>query len=214
MKNWPVETIPLPININKWCQIEKKISREEFKFSDTSKLIMFGAVGGKRDIRKGFKLLELALKNLKKLNSADDINVIIFGGNKSDTYPEINFKIYHFNNINNDEILKKLYSSADVMVVPSRMEAFGQTALESLACGTPVVAFKNTGLSDIVSHKKNGYLAEFLDEKDLANGINWVLNNSLKNNLSINSRETAQTFFAEDVVFKKYKEVYRNLLLK
>ena len=57
---------------------------------------MFGAVGGKRDIRKGFKLLELALKNLKKLNSADDINVIIFGGNKSDTYPEINFKDLSF----------------------------------------------------------------------------------------------------------------------
>ena len=43
---------------------------------------------------------------------------------------------------------------------------------------------------------------------------NKLGNNSLKNNLSINSRETAQTFFAEDVVFKKYKEVYRNLLLK
>ena len=76
--------------------------------------------------------------------------------------------------------LKKLYSSADVMVVPSKMETLGQTAIESLACGTPVVAFNNTGLSDIISHKKNGYLAEFLNEQDLANGINWILKNSLK----------------------------------
>ena len=65
MKHWPVETIPCPIDIDKWCPIEKKTSRKEFKFSDNSKLIIFGAVGGKKDIRKGFELLELALKRLK-----------------------------------------------------------------------------------------------------------------------------------------------------
>ena len=65
---------------------------------------------------------------------------------------------------------KKLYNAGDVMVVPSKMETFGQTALESITCGTPVVAF-NTGLSDIIDHKENGYLAEFLNVKDLFCGI-------------------------------------------
>ena len=59
--------------------------------------------------------------------------------------------------------MNKLYSLADVTIVPSKMEVLGQTALESLACGTPVVAFNNTGLSDIIIHKKNGY-AELLNE--------------------------------------------------
>ena len=54
------------------------------------------------------------------------------------------------------------------MIVPSKLETFGQTATEAMACGTPVVAFNNTGLSDIVEHKKNGYLAELLDINDLA----------------------------------------------
>ena len=80
MKDWPVETITLPIDINKWFPIEKKISRKEFKFSNNSKLIIFWSSRWKRDVRKGFKLLEIALKILKKLNRKDDINVIIFGG--------------------------------------------------------------------------------------------------------------------------------------
>ena len=74
--------------------------------------------------------------------------------------------------------------------------------------------FKYTGLSDIIIHKKNGYLAEFLNETDLANGINWVLKNSLNNNLNLNARKTAENFFAEQVVIKKFKNVYEKLLLK
>ena len=194
MKNWPVETIILPIDILKWRPIEKKILREEFKFSENSKIIIFGAVGGKRDIRKGFKFLQKALQKLKNYNKEDDLNIIIFGGNKADKYSEIDLKIHHFNKIENDTILNKLYSLADVTIVPSKMEVLGQTALESLACGTPVVAFNNTGLSDIIIHKKNGYLAEFLNETDLANGINWVLKNSLNNNLNL-KQKTAENFF-------------------
>ena len=65
-----------------------------------------------------------------------------------------------------------------MLVVPSRVESFGQTASESMACGNPVVAFSTTGLKDIVDHKVNGYLAKPFETEDLANGIKYVMNSS------------------------------------
>ena len=102
----------------------------------------------------------------------DDINLIVFGGNNKNFYSKIPFKIHNFYEINNDEILQKLYSAADVMVAPSKMETFGLAAQESISCGTPVVAFNNTGLAEIIEHKVTGYLAEFLNEKELAEELN------------------------------------------
>ena len=107
----------------------------------------------------------------------------------------------------------KSYIAADVMIVPSKLETFGQTATEAMACGTPVVAFNNTGLSDIVEHKKNGYLAELLDINDLAKGILWTLNHSDQKTLSLNARKRAENIFSEEAVIKKYLNIYNNLLL-
>ena len=44
--------------------------------------------------------------------------------------------------------------------MPSRIEAFGQVALEAGSCSLPTISFRNTGVEDIVDHKKNGYLAK------------------------------------------------------
>jgi len=50
------------------------------------------------------------------------------------------------------------YSAADVTVVPSYHETFGLAAVESLACGTPVVATRAGGLTTVVRHGENGFL--------------------------------------------------------
>src|SRR5262249_28911527 len=54
--------------------------------------------------------------------------------------------------------LSTIYSAADVTVIPSYYESFGLAAVESLACGTPVVATQAGGLTTIVHHGVTGYL--------------------------------------------------------
>ena len=98
------------------------------------------------------------------------------------------------------------------MIVPSKMEAFGLSALEAMSCGTPVVGFENTGLGDIIDHKKTGYLAKYLDENDFVQGINWLINNSSKEIIDVNCRKRVENIFSNEVILDRYKKIYKSLL--
>jgi D-inositol-3-phosphate glycosyltransferase len=69
------------------------------------------------------------------------------------------------------ELLSTYYRAADVTVVPSRSESFGLVALESSACGTPVVASAVGGLTTLVDHGATGFLVEGRDPNDFATYI-------------------------------------------
>ncbi|MDY0376662.1 MAG: glycosyltransferase family 4 protein [Desulfobacterium sp.] len=58
-----------------------------------------------------------------------------------------------------DEI-KKYYALADVVVLPSRSEAFGMSVLEGMACGLPVIVSHNSGIADLIQHGDNGFLMQ------------------------------------------------------
>ena len=102
-----------------------------------------------------------------------------------------------------------MYNCADVVVVPSRIEAFGLVAAEAHACGVPVVAFKHSGIQEVVSHKKTGYLATPFEFLDLAFGIIWTLNNSQV--LSPNARQKACKYWAPEVIATKYIKLYKSV---
>ena len=161
------------------------------------------------DPRKGFKELSEAVVKMRK---TDSIELVVFGSSKPQSAPDFGFKTYYLGCLSDDISLVTLYSAVDVMVVPSLQEAFGQTASESMACGTPVVAFCTTGLLDIIDHKLNGYLAKPFDTTDLKNGIEWVLNASNYDELCVNAREKVVREFDSKVVAKKYIELYEEIL--
>jgi glycosyltransferase involved in cell wall biosynthesis len=95
------------------------------------------------------------------------------------------------------------------MVVPSVQEAYGQTASEAMACGTPVVAFRATGLLDIVHHQESGFLAKPFDTNELAQGIAWVLTDRERNaKLCLQSREQAENEFAQEIQAKRYESLF------
>lgn len=81
-----------------------------------------------------------------------------------------------------NEKLVELYSTHDVLVLPSRQDGFGMVLLEALACGTPVVASMNTGALDLRQAIENPCAIEVLNEINadaLLNAIDLLLERRL-----------------------------------
>jgi glycosyltransferase involved in cell wall biosynthesis len=139
MRNWPVSVVPNAIDVDLWQPIEKALARKLLHLPIDVPLLLFGAIGGGKDPRKGFDLLQSALDHMR--GQVPGLELVIFGQLAPEVPVELGFPIHYTGHLHDDISLRLVYSAADAMVVPSRQEAFGQTASESFACGTPVVAF-------------------------------------------------------------------------
>ena len=210
MHNWPVKVIPNVLDTKTFKPLSQKFARAALNLPETVKLVLFGAIKGTALPIKGWDLLESALT---QLGNTKGIEAVIFGQSEPKNLPKLGLLTHWMGHLHDDNSLALLYSAADVMVVPSRQEAFGQTASEAQACGCPVVAFNATGLKDIVVHKKTGYLAEPYSTKDLANGINWILENSENHKrLSKEARKRAVDLWSANVVVPQYVEAYKEAI--
>ena len=202
LKDKTIINLPNPIDTNIFKPINKQIAREILGLNTNKKIITFGAINALNTDRKGYNELISALKKLDKNN----IKLIIFGASEGKNHIE-GIEAIYLGHLYDDLSLRIVYSLSDVVVVSSKVESFGQVALESLSCGTPVVAFDTSGLKDIIDHKINGYLAKCYDVDDLACGIKWVM----ENDLNTNPRLKAMNFDSK-IVAKKYIAQYQNML--
>ncbi|MFA5986227.1 MAG: glycosyltransferase family 4 protein [Parcubacteria group bacterium] len=210
LKNHRHINLPNPIDTTVFCAVEKTEARKMFNLPQDKKLVLFGAVNSTEDPRKGFKELCAALHQLQ----SDDIELVVFGNAKEDQDQDFGFKTHYLGHINNDMELVNLYSAADVMVVPSLQENLSNAIMESLSCATPVVGFDIGGNSDMIDHKKNGYVAKPFDTKDLAQGIEWILHNENCADLRVNARKKVVATFDSKIVAKKYIQLYEDILLE
>ena len=211
-KNYIIETIPPPIDFLCWKDIPKKIAQGKLKLDNSKIYLLFGAANGTNDRRKGFDLLIEILN--KNFHNNKKIHLLTFG-NISDQ-DRINLKIPTTNlgHIKYDdyEKLRLIYSASNLTLLPSKLEAFGQVGLESLACKTPLISFRNTGPEDMIEHKKNGYLSNYLDKEDFSNGIKWYLDLTQEEIKTINdySRQSVLKKFDEKIILDKYLKIYNS----
>jgi glycosyltransferase involved in cell wall biosynthesis len=200
--------IPNPINTHTFSPLNKAVAKDMLGFSPRIKIILFGAMRATVDLNKGFSKLSQALLKIK----SDDIALAIFGAGQPKDDNDFGFPVHYMGRLYDDLTLRVIYSAADVTVVPSRQESFSQAASESMACGTPVVAFGATGLLDIIEHKQNGYLAKPFDPDDLAQGIDWILSHPDPGFLSQNSRQKVLDYFEASKVARQYLDLYERIL--
>lgn len=211
LAGWPIHVIPYALDTNRFRPLDKKICREALGLPLDAPLIAFGSAGGiSRDPRKGFDLLQEALKILAARSKRPSPECVVFGQSAPVAFPDLGCRVRFAGRLSDEISLALLYAAVDVVAMPSRQENLPQTAIEPQACGTPVVAFDATGIPDAVVHRQTGYLAEAYSPEDLARGLEWVLENpSRRAELGAAARKRALTLWCPEVVARQYVEVYR-----
>ncbi|WP_300608580.1 glycosyltransferase family 4 protein [Methanohalophilus sp.] len=198
-----IEVIPNGLDLEKYKPVSKDEARMALNLPLDKNLVLFGAMNSTGDKRKGFQYLRSAIN---MLSENLDFEAIVFGN--AGVGDQLEIPVNYMGRLP-DNMLNSIYSSADVFVAPSLQDNLPNTVMESLACGTPSVAFNIGGMSDMIVHKQNGYLAKPFNVEDLAQGIKWVVEQAQrKKHLSASSRKYVETNYEIKAIAKKYSDLY------
>ena len=209
LKNKDIRVIYNGINEKIFVNTDKNEARKILNLPLDKKILMFSASGSIKNPQKGGKYLYEAYNRLK--NNAELLFLNIGGGNSS----KLTKNWIDVPYINDEKTMALYYSASDLFVYPSMAETFGLVVAEAMSCGTPVVAFNNTAIPEIIEHMKTGYLAENKNIEDFINGINLFLSNDeLIKSAIIQSRKKIELFFTLDKMISNYINLYQEVLVR
>ena len=202
-----IRVIPNCIDADVFCPGDRNEACMQLHLDPEKHFILFGAMNAVQDKNKGFDYLISALNGIGE-ELAGDTELVVLGTN--DSLPETigGLRVRSLGLLRSVNEIVSAYRVARVTVVPSLSENLSCTIMESMACGTPVVAFDIGGNRDLVDHQVNGYLAGEREEKDLAAGIRWCMDNI---NLSEITRHKVLSCFTPEKIGSKYADLYRSL---
>jgi glycosyltransferase involved in cell wall biosynthesis len=180
-KKGQIEVIPCGTDTSNFFPISKLSAREKLGWHPQGNIVLYV---GRFDSRKGIETLVRACAILKN-QGRENLKLVIVGGSTPGRLDEqekqrieeivqnleLTQETLFAGRIDHDR-LPWYYSGADVCVIPSHYEPFGLVAIESMACGTPVVASDVGGLRFTVIPEKTGLLVPAKDVAGFAQAIN------------------------------------------
>ena len=180
----------------------KRKARKHLKLPNDKVILLFVAYGGLKLKTKGGHLIENVLQRL----AGRDILILGIGASGGSS-PNLKALPY----MEDEKELALYYAAADLFLYPSLADNFPLVVLESLSCGTPVISFNTGGIPEAVTHKKNGYIAEYNNIDDLVKGVEFFLENPLlMKKAGRNARRTVLEKFTLKRMIKNYWNLYRD----
>ena len=213
INRYPIHQISNGIDTTIYQPFAREQCRLELGIPLGKKVLMFAAVE-LDDLRKGGDLLLKALENLPEYLKAETV-LLLIGKAGAKIAETTGMQVFNLGYISDEHRKAICYSAADLFLFPTRAEAFGNVALESIACGTPVVSFKVGGVPDHVRPGFTGYLAEAENAKDFCEGIIQLLEDeSLRNYMSQQCRAITLQEFSLELCAQKHIKLYQQLIQK
>lgn len=184
---------------------DKGFCRELLNIPKDKKVVLFVAESINNNNRKGFVFLKKVFDKLENNN----IVLCAVGNKKAPIESPIN--LIELGVIHDEKMMSMVYSAADVFVIPSLMDNFPNTVLESLMCGTPVISFPVGGIIEIIQDDINGYIANEINAESLKSTLLKFIDNIDKFNPHAIRLKAIEKF---DLIqqAKEYVCVYNSIL--
>ena len=210
-----ISVIPCGVNLDLFRPIKREIARCNLGLNGESIILFVGRI-------VPLKGIDNLLEAMTYLERKRRIKLVVIGGDEhSQTEMQKlkslsrSLKIHEsviFLGLVEQEMLPFFYSAADLCVVPSYYESFGLVVLESLACGTPVVATKVGGAESAIRHGETGYIVIDNDPCRLADKITLLLSTSNGNTEFVGSVRASVTKYSWSNITEAIIEEYRSVL--
>lgn len=216
-KELTIEVIPNAVETDIFRPVgDKGESKKKYNIPNDVVTILFGAPSGNIK-RKGFDKLLEALetcyksRKFRKLVKKEKIRVLCFGTPSSDI-ESVNIPYISFGKISNDYELRDIYNASDFFVLPSIEDNLPNTLLESMACGTPVIAFDIGGMPDVISDHETGRLIPAFDTDKFGEAIiDLTFNKEKRKRLGIESRKLIETGYKLEDQARNYVDLFSRL---
>jgi len=219
---WLKDIVARSILSNKKCELiyngvdhrffmnhEKGPSRELLRLPSGKKILFFAAHDG---LANGFKGGNYVKEALDRLPGRREILVLVGGDSRSFSETFNGTEIRHLGQLSK-ELLPYYYSASDLFLLPSIADNCPLVALEAMACGTPVIAFRTGGIPELVSHNSTGYIAGHGDVEEFAEGIELFLSDEGRlDKAGKISRMSVEEKFTLDIQVRKYLELFKYVL--
>ena len=206
---------PNAIDTSVFAPMDKQEARRHHQLPTDKKLLLFGAQRI-TDERKGFSYLVEACEHISMHHPTlpGKLGVVVLGGDAESVKEALPLPVYPVNYLSSEAEIAKLYNAVDLFVTPSLQDNLPNTIVEAMACGVPCVGFNVGGIHEMISHKQDGYVADYCDSLDFAQGISWCLNDERLPALSAAARATALATYSETAVAHRHQAIYQAALKK
>ncbi|MCH8297118.1 MAG: glycosyltransferase [Chloroflexi bacterium] len=173
-----VSLVPCGVDLSLFRPLDQNSVRARLGLNGEKILLYVGRI-------EPLKGLELLVETAAQMDSDESVRVVVVGADANGDREmdrvkrlakerDLEDQIDFVGQVDHNE-LPLYYNAADVCVVPSYYESFGLVALESMACGTPVVATRVGGLSTIIHHGRTGYLKSWRCPEAFANSVEMII---------------------------------------
>jgi len=211
LKDFPIRHIPNGIDTLAYKPNDPDYCRSLLGIP-ASKRVFITAATTLRQYNKGPDLLVEALEMLPRSLKTETV-LILLGGSGETISNDLSIETLEVGFVRSEHLKAICYSAADLFLFPTRAESFGNVALESMACGTPVVAFKVGGVPDLVRPGNTGYLAEPEDIRDFCTGIIQLIEDKpLYDYMSQKCRKIVLEEYSLELHTERYIDLYNSIL--